>query len=121
MKAPHIQTSPTEPDDTNKTSLKEQKSAERFDSAFSGSQKTAEPLRTLETSERSKGGRCSYLWHVFLLSNTDKVFKHGHHRRSGDHVTVDQIREKTHLQREARVREPTRASFEVLVNHQLTR
>lgn len=52
MKAPHIQTSPTEPDDTNKTSLKEQKSAERFDSAFSGSQKTAEPLRTLETSER---------------------------------------------------------------------
>lgn len=39
MKAPHIQTSPTEPDDTNKTSLKEQKSAEHFDSALTGARK----------------------------------------------------------------------------------
>lgn len=31
------------------------------------------------------------LWHVFLLSYTDEVFEHGHHRRRGDHMTVDQV------------------------------
>lgn len=41
-----------------------------------------------------------YLWNVFLLSNTDKVFKHGHHRRSSDHMAIDQIGQKTHLQQQ---------------------
>lgn len=43
-----------------------------------------------------------YLRNIFLLSNTDKVFKHGHHWRSSDHVTVDQVRQKTDLQGQQR-------------------
>lgn len=41
----------------------------------------------------------NYLWHIFFLGNADKVFKHYHHGRSSNDVTVDQVRQKAHLKR----------------------
>lgn len=47
--------------------------------------------------KRAKKWPNAYLWYIFLLSHTDKVFKHGHHWRSSNHMAIDQVRKKTHL------------------------
>lgn len=45
--------------------------------------------------------RSTYLWYILLLSNTDKVFKHGHHRRSSNYMAVHQVRQESYLQKKS--------------------